>query len=348
MNMDNQLLFFFSALGAFNSSLLSLYYLFFAKQKHVSNYFLGTLLLVLSIRIWKSIFFYFNPELSKTYLQIGLMACFLIDPLLYFYVKSKLKYSKTVAIQSQVVLIPLVLLLIVIGLLFPYKDFPNLWGDYFYPIINYSWFFFVVLTGILCKYLFRKLIQKKEKLTYDDIWVLSIFFGVSIIWLAYFTASYTSYILGALSFSFALYLSLLLIYYKQKKTFNVAVKKEKYASKKINEQEAGLLLKKIEKLMESELLYKNANLTVSELSKKIGVRSDIVSQLLNDNLNKNFPNFINEYRILEAKKLLKTQQHLKMEIIAEACGFNSTSTFYSAFKNVTGTTPAKYAKNVNS
>ena len=345
--MDNQLLFFFSALGAFNSSLLSLYFLFFAKQKHVSNYFLGTLLVVLSIRIWKSIFFYFNPALSKTYLQIGLMACFFIGPLLYFYVKSKLKDFKTVARQSQIVLIPLILLLIIIGFLFPYKNSPSLWGDYFYKGINYSWLFFIFITGNLCKNSFQKLI-KKEKLTYDDVWILSVFLGVSLIWLAYFTASYTSYILGALAFSFALYLSLLLIYYQRKKTFNITEKKEKYASKKINKQEADLLLKKIEKLMESELLFKNANLTVSELSKKIGVRSDIVSQLLNDNLNKSFPNFINEYRILEAKKLLKTQQHLKMEVIAETCGFNSISTFYTAFKNLTGSTPAKYAKNLNS
>lgn len=346
MNMDNQLLFFFSALGAFNSSILSLYYLFFAKPKHVSNYFLGALLVALSLRIWKSIFFYFNQDLSKTYLQIGLTACFFIGPLLYFYVKSKLQDTKRVTKQAQYVLLPLAVLLIIIGLAYPYHEFPTLWGDYFYKVINYSWLLFILLTAILCKNTFQKLTQRPIKLSFDEVWILSVFSGVSLIWLAYFTASYTSYILGALAFSFALYLSLLLIYYKRKNTFKIPAKAEKYANK-IDSGTASELLNQIEHLLTTELLYKNPNLTLTLLSKKINVRPQLVSQILNDNYSTNFPNFINKYRISEAKKLLKTQQHLKMEVIAENCGFNSTSAFYTAFKKITNSTPAKYLKNIN-
>ena len=64
MAEPNQLLFFFSALGAFNGFLLALYVAFHAKKKIFANYFLALLLLVLSIRIIKSVFFYFNPQLS--------------------------------------------------------------------------------------------------------------------------------------------------------------------------------------------------------------------------------------------------------------------------------------------
>ena len=60
MNLDNKLIFFFSALGAFNSVVLSIYFLLFSKPINKSNYFLGGLLVVLSIRVWKSLFFYFN------------------------------------------------------------------------------------------------------------------------------------------------------------------------------------------------------------------------------------------------------------------------------------------------
>ena len=60
--------------------------------------------------------------------------------------------------------------------------------------------------------------------------------------------------------------------------------------------------------------------------------------------NKNFSLFINEYRIEEAKRILDSKSKLKIEVIAEMCGFNSNSTFYSVFKKITNTTPAKYSK----
>jgi len=344
VNLETQLIFFFSALGAFNSTILSVYFLFFAKPKQLSNYFLGGLLVVLSIRIWKSIFFYFNPDLSKTYLQIGLTACLFIGPLLYFYVKSKLQDPKRVLNQALYLLLPFVVLSLVFGLLYPYTKYPDLWGLYFYKVINYIWLLFLILTGLLCAPLFKKIGNKKQQFDYHEIWIFSVFCGVFLIWLAYFTSSYTSYIIGALSFSFVLYLTILLIFYKRKTSFTITEKKEKYASNKINEEEAQLLLSNIETVLKEEHLYKDPNLTLTQLSKKIHVRSHLVSQLLNDNLHKNFPNFINEYRIEAAKKLLITDKHLKMEVIAESCGFNSTSTFYTAFKNITNTTPGKYAK----
>ena len=56
----------------------------------------------------------------------------------------------------------------------------------------------------------------------------------------------------------------------------------------------------------------------------------------------NFTIFVNEYRINQAKELIVTDKHLKLESIGYACGFNSKSTFYSAFKKITGMTPAQF------
>ena len=88
MSIGKELLFFFSALGAFNGLLLGLYFFFFAKKKYLVNYFLGALLLALSIRIGKSVFLYFDGKLPRMYLQIGLSACFFIGPFLYFFTRS--------------------------------------------------------------------------------------------------------------------------------------------------------------------------------------------------------------------------------------------------------------------
>ncbi len=342
MNLNNNLVFFFSALGAFNSVVLSIYFLFFNSAKNNASYYLGGLLLALSTRIWKSLFFYFNPELSKTYLQIGLSACFLIGPFLYFYIKSKVSETKASNSFLNLHLLLIIIVILGVGILYPYKYYIELWVDYFYYIINIQWLIYIILSAFLLNTVCKKLLSKSKKLNYDEVWLVSIFFGVLVIWIAYNTASYTSYIVGALSFSFIFYLTGLLIYYKRKKEFVVSKKKEKYANSIIDDAEVEQLLEKIEFTLDNEKLYKNPNITMPLLAKKINIRPQLLSQLLNNNLNKSFSLFINEYRIEEAKKLLRTKPHLKIETIAEECGYNSNSTFYATFKKITNTTPAKY------
>ncbi|MEL7533145.1 MAG: hypothetical protein AAFN10_17645 [Bacteroidota bacterium] len=75
MDLAQQSVFLLSALGAFNGFLLSGYFLLIKQEKRLSDYFLGGLLLMLSIRIFKSVFLYFNPELFQLFVQIGLSAC---------------------------------------------------------------------------------------------------------------------------------------------------------------------------------------------------------------------------------------------------------------------------------
>jgi len=94
--------------------------------------------------------------------------------------------------------------------------------------------------------------------------------------------------------------------------------------------------------MTTENLYTNANLTMPQVAKKMSISTQRLSQLLNDNIATSFSNFINEYRITKAKALLLQSKKVKMDDIAEQCGFNSNSTFYSAFKKFTATTPAKF------
>ena len=341
MNLDNTLLFFFSALGAFNSLVLGFYFLFLAKTNTKANYFLGGLLLVLSIRVWKSLFYYFNPELSKVYLQIGLSACFFIGPFLFFYTSSNTKNNKTNYTNIYTQLAALFIVTLTIGLIYPYHKHPKLWGT-FYTIINLQWLVYILASLFLLKKTFLKLFNYKEKLSYNEAWNLSIFTGVSLIWLAYFTASYTSYISGALSFSFAFYLTGLLLFFKRKNNFITKTKKEKYAATKIATNQAEEILKKITTVMQKEQLYKNPNLTLPILAKKLNMRPQLLSQFVNDNLNKSFSQFINEYRIEEATQILTSQPNIKIEIVAEQCGYNSKSTFYSAFKKITNTTPAKF------
>jgi AraC-like DNA-binding protein len=66
-------------------------------------------------------------------------------------------------------------------------------------------------------------------------------------------------------------------------------------------------------------------------------------------LNKHFFDFINEYRINDAKKLLKdpTKKEITVLEILYQVGFNSKSSFYTAFKKATNQTPTAYRKSVS-
>jgi AraC-like DNA-binding protein len=339
MTINSQLLLILSDFGAFNGLLLSLYF-FTLKPIKLSNQFLAALLLMISIRILKSVLFYFNPEITKTILQIGLSACFFIGPFLYFYCASKVGKIEEQPLGWPAHLAILFIIIFSIGLAYPYHSHAELWSNVFYKAINYLWLFYIVLAGITLKPLFKICFEKKLAFQDDDVWVLSIYTGNVIIWLAYFTASYTSYIVGALSFSFVFYLICLLAIFR----FRASREKQsvRYANKKIEPLQANALINNLEQLMVEKKLYQDANLTLPNVAKCLSVPIPVLSQLLNDNLDKSFSLFINEYRIEAAKILLSNDKLIKMEVIAEQCGFNSQSTFYSAFKKITRATPAKF------
>ena len=99
--------------------------------------------------------------------------------------------------------------------------------------------------------------------------------------------------------------------------------------------------------MQQQKPYLNPSLTLRNLAEKIEMNSRELSVLINQNLNKHFFDFVNEYRIEEAKNILKDSSKKEftiLEILYEV-GFNSKSSFNTAFKKHTGLTPTQFRKN---
>lgn len=341
MSVPTLLLFFFSALGAFNGLLLSLYFFSKAKMKNNSNFFLGALLLVLSVRILKSVFLFFNPNLSDLFIQVGLSACFLIGPFLYFFVVAFRKDNFNVNHSWTYHIIPLFLIITLTGMFFPYHENLHLWSQIIVRIIYLEWLVYILLAGFELK---ETLIQvfKRKKIDATEKWLLKVFVGVTIIWLAYVTVPITSYIVGALTFSFVFYLLLVQLATIKKSKSNFLDQKEKYADKKINNSEADHILSKLDATMAEGELFHNANLKIGDVAKQLNVAPHYLSQFLNDNLGKSFSLYVNEYRINAAKSLIVSNENYTLEAIGYECGFNSKSTFFSTFKKITGLTPANY------
>lgn len=338
--MSSQLLFLFSVLGGVNGLFLALY-LFTRRSDRLTNALLGALLIAVGFRTVKSAFYYFNPDLAVEFLQIGLSACLLIGPLTYLYVQSALADAKlSAAGNGWRWHLLLTACIICVAVNFPYAKYPGAW-DYYICGIHAYWVAYLLAAG---KQLWQSravLRNGQGTLSRGNILLLSVYFSSLLLLTAYVTTPLTSYIVGALSFTFSVHVTILCwIVNNGAKTDNG--KKEKYQNRKLNGQDARELIDALNLVMREQQLYLNPNLSLALMAKKVGNLQTTVSQALNDNLGKSFNLYVNEFRIQHAQQLLIGESRMNMEIVAERSGFNSTSTFFAAFKKVTGLTPASY------
>lgn len=351
MDFERQLLFFFSAIGAFNGLFLSAYFAFFIKNKSRSTYFLAALIFVISVRVTKSVFLTFYPGTSGAFIQIGLTACLLIGPFLYIYVNSIINPQKTATKKWLVHVLPIIVGMAIIHYLFPYRENRYLWQrnpeSYLGWFLFAQWLIYILAAAFTAKQSYYAVFTKSREANTTDTWLVNVVTGTGIIWLAYNTSTYTSYIMGALSFSFTFYLSAILWFLRRRKAPLFFEESYKYVNKKINDSEADKLEKKLKNLFRDQEVYRNPNLKLSDVADELKVAPHYLSQYLNDNIGKSFPAFVNRYRVEAAEEMLKTNDQLTLEAIGNECGFKSNSSFYTSFKKFKGVTPATFKREVN-
>jgi AraC-like DNA-binding protein len=92
--------------------------------------------------------------------------------------------------------------------------------------------------------------------------------------------------------------------------------------------------------------YLDPEITLIDLSRKVNIPSRSLSEVINTSFRQNFYDFINSYRIGESERLFATDNdpHLTILEVLYAVGFNSKSSFNSAFKKQTGMTPTQYRR----
>jgi YesN/AraC family two-component response regulator len=133
-----------------------------------------------------------------------------------------------------------------------------------------------------------------------------------------------------------------------KRFIEIPQKLEKYKGSKIPETQSAIIINELKRVMDEKMPYLNAEFKLSDLANEINYSLHEISQVLNQDLNQSFPDFVNRYRVEEVKKRMEDKAYAKFTFfaIAQQCGFNSKTSFYRIFKNETGKTPADYVKDL--
>jgi AraC-like DNA-binding protein len=133
----------------------------------------------------------------------------------------------------------------------------------------------------------------------------------------------------------------------EEKEIQAAILPVKNTSSHIQENEKRLLLEKLQQHMQTRRPYLESELSLENLSTQIAVKPKLLSQVINELMQQNFFEFINHYRIDEAKRLLNNPKDRKITVleVMYQVGFNSKSSFNTLFKKETGITPSEFKKN---
>jgi AraC-like DNA-binding protein len=296
-------------------------------------------------------------------------------PLLYFYIQSSLdknfKVTKKLRFHFYPVIIDLVpsltAIVFVIGVLTGVlKNHPQPWGNLidtynvYADIPRWMSVSFYVLMSIKYLSLFK---QKHNGAlngqTNNFKWLqqfIRVFAVFQVIWFLYLVPYVIPLYRDAMLNTFdwyPLYIPLaIIIYWLGIKGYIVSqaeinlVKKAQPVNSTLPAETVAQAIASLKKTMIDDKLFLNPNLNLNILSERTSIAQKTISFVLNQNLNKSFSEFVNEYRIEAFKeKILQPEtDNLTIAGIALECGFSSQATFQRIFKQSTGISPSEFRK----
>src|SRR5690554_997348 len=123
----------------------------------------------------------------------------------------------------------------------------------------------------------------------------------------------------------------------------------KYKNSNLNPKLIAKYQSDLIRSMERDQLFLNAKLSIHDVSGKLDIPRQYISEVLNEHMHISFQDFINRYRVEEFIKRLKNDQndHFTLLAIANDVGFNSKSSFNAIFKKHKGLTPTEFKKTLH-
>lgn len=297
---------------------------------------------------------------------------------LFLYVSSQASFKRSFKKRNLLHLLPFVLfnIYIVIISFFPeISKHVNLKHVHSHTPLPIIFILFLIITALSGPFYFLLSIRLFKRLDinifnnfsfYEGInlaWLRKLVYVFSIVWTALIIITVIHHVFNLFSPVFCtdgLFLSLSLFViligylgFKQKILFpsdsadeNVVTEdnKRKYAGSRLTEEENNQYLHSLKTLMKTSKPYLKPNLSIQELASDLGISTHILSQIINENFNLNFFDYINKYRVEEVKEKIIDSKYNEYSLLGIAldCGFNSKSAFNRIFKKFTGQTPSEY------
>ncbi|OJJ16651.1 hypothetical protein BKI52_32600 [marine bacterium AO1-C] len=358
MSFTKVALILFFYIGVLQSVFFALYLFISKKGNIIANRWLGVLLLALVMRLGKSAIIVSIGYRPDMLISIGLSSYLIIGALMLLYFKAltnpDFRFRKIDILQF----VPF-LIVITCSYWIPYP--PNYSGAYkAYISPYYNWFYrglhiylFVYLM-INLRWLagyYKTFRQQKKPTSLEQakwFWMRSLWGMLFIVWGFYMTHNifrvpryHTSIIIYSV---LVFVLGMVALFNAQ--VFTQTFSKPKYQTSPLKNQETDEHIAQIRQLMEGEKAFKNPELTLPRMAEMLSMPTYQLSQIVNEHLASNFADFINQYRVNEAKQLLTDPKydHYKIAGIAFESGFNNLSSFNTAFKKRVELTPSQYRK----
>ncbi len=346
MSANEIILVVISGLGVIHGLFLALFLWNYRKGNSLSNKLLSALLIVLSFRVGKSVFLEFTDNIDIKIVFVGLSAIMAIGPLYYLFALSSTRKSFRLERKHFIHFVPFVL-----GFAIGFQFEEHHWETL--PILLFATLFLIYYLHLLVYLLvsYRYILQQKKAGLSNEVFELLrlFFYGLLAIWIAYALNLFDDvvpYIVGPILYSIVAYLISFIVF---SKGYIQKIDQTKYKTTPITDEQSEQIYAKVLKLIGDEKQFKNSNLTLKTLSESLHVSPQILSQVINQKSEKNFNNFVNAFRIEESIRLIQLEEFKNQTIasIAYEVGFNSISSFNTAFKKQMGETPMTYRQQLS-
>jgi AraC-like DNA-binding protein len=326
--------------GIVNCMAIAIFLLFTKNGFRETNKLLSLLLFILSIKLSYTLFINHPHEwtlYSWLFLFISQSAYFSLGPILYLYYNATFRNNVNLWVK-YVIFVPTI-----IPFLYPVFVYD---GNFILAIMQ-SWFLFWLILIFRQLNSFR-IEQRNKKNKAEMIWLYTFYIGFCFFWfivnLLFLDFFFELSIVFTLAFYMVIFITVKHYWYKKGDDFEP----QKYKRSGLTEEKELEIFLKLKESMETEKIYIDPEISLPKVASRINVSPHKLSLVINKRLEMTFNDYINSYRVNDIKDAMKKEEYQKTKIasLAYDYGFNSISTFNTAFKKITNYTPLEYRNTV--